>query len=76
MQVGDPHTHPLNDVYPKLNALITPDDAVAGEQAGKLALRLLPKDRKVKIAILEGAPGYAAVPRGAPASRKRWTRLA
>ena len=61
VQVGDPHKRALKDVYPKLNALITPDDFVAGEQAGKLALTLLPKDRKVKIAIIEGAPGYSAV---------------
>jgi ribose transport system substrate-binding protein len=61
VQVGDPNKRPLKDVYPKLNALITPDDFVAGEQAGKLALTLLPKDKKVKIAIVEGAPGYSAV---------------
>ena len=61
VQVGDPNKRALKDVYPKLNALITPDDLVAGEQAGKLALTLLPTDRKVKIAIIEGAPGYSAV---------------
>ncbi len=51
----------MKDVYPKLNALITPDDFVAGEQGGKLALSMLPTDRNVKIAIIEGAPGYSAV---------------
>ena len=61
VQVGDPNTRPLKDVYPKLNALITPDDTVAGEQAGKLALTMLPKDHKAKIAVVEGAPGYSAV---------------
>ncbi|RUX48992.1 sugar ABC transporter substrate-binding protein [Mesorhizobium sp. M4A.F.Ca.ET.050.02.1.1] len=61
VQVGDPNKRSLKDVYPKLNALITPDDFVAGEQAAKLALTLLPKDRAVKIAIVEGAPGYSAV---------------
>jgi ribose transport system substrate-binding protein len=61
VQVGDPNKHPLKDVYPKLNALITPDDSVAGEQAAKLALTMLPTDHAVKIAIVEGAPGYSAV---------------
>ena len=61
VQVGDPNTRPLKDVYPKLNALITPDDFVAGEQAAKLALTMLPTDHKAKIAIVEGAPGYSAV---------------
>ena len=56
---GDANTRALKDVYPKLNALITPDDFVAGEQGAKLALTMLPTDRKVKIAIVEGAPGYS-----------------
>lgn len=58
---GDPHSRELTDVYPGLNALVMPDDVLAGEQAGELALTLLPTDRAVKIAIVEGAPGYSAV---------------
>ncbi|MEZ5670129.1 MAG: sugar ABC transporter substrate-binding protein [Alphaproteobacteria bacterium] len=61
VQVGDPATRALEDVYPNLNALVTPDDAFAGEQAATLALTMLPTDRTVKIAIVEGAPGYSAV---------------
>jgi ribose transport system substrate-binding protein len=61
LQVGDPTKRALRDVYPGLNALVAPDDVLAGEQAGKLAIKLLPTDRPAKIAIIEGAPGYAVV---------------
>jgi ribose transport system substrate-binding protein len=61
LQVGDPTKRDLRSVYPGLSALVAPDDVVEGEQAAKLALGLLPKDRAAKIAIIEGAPGYAVV---------------
>lgn len=60
-QVGDPDKVPVKQVYPKLTALVITDDVVAGERAGELAVRFLPKGRAVKIAIIEGAPGFAVV---------------
>jgi ribose transport system substrate-binding protein len=60
-QVGDAAKRPLRDVYPGLSALAAPDDEFEGEQAGKLAVSLLPKDRTAKIGIIEGAPGYTVV---------------
>lgn len=61
VQVGDPDKVPLKQVYPKLTALITTDDVLAGELAGELAAKLLPKGRTAKIGIVEGAAGYATV---------------
>jgi ribose transport system substrate-binding protein len=60
-QVGDPNTRPLHDVYPRLTALVTQDEVVAGEEAGRLAVTLLPRDRAARIAIIEGAPGFPEV---------------
>ena len=60
-QVGDPKSRPLTDVYPKLVALITQDEVMAGREAGRLATRLLPGNRTVNIAVIEGAPGFAEV---------------
>lgn len=60
-QVGDPHQRELKDVYPKLTALITQDEVGAGFEAGKLSLQLLPRDREARIAVIEGAPGFAEV---------------
>lgn len=60
-QVGDPNTRPLHEVYPKLTALVTQDEVAAGEEAGRLALGLLPQDRVAQIAIIEGAPGFPEV---------------
>jgi ribose transport system substrate-binding protein len=60
-QVGDPNTRPLHEVYPKLAALVTQDEVVAGQEAGRLALTLLPRDRVARIAIIEGAPGFPEV---------------
>jgi len=60
-QVGDPNSRPLHAVYPKLAALVTQDEVVAGQEAGRLALTLLPRDRLARIAIIEGAPGFPEV---------------
>ncbi len=59
-QVGDPYTRAWNDVYPGVSALVGKDDVVAGRNAAKLALTLLPQGETAKIAILEGAPGFVA----------------
>ena len=61
IQVGDPATRELRDVYPDLNALIAPDDTIAGAQSAKLAMELYQGDGPAKIAIIEGAPGIAVV---------------
>lgn len=60
-QVGDPNSRPLHEVYPRLTALVTQDEVVAGREAGELALTLLPRDRVARIAIIEGAPGFPEV---------------
>jgi len=60
-QVGDPKTRPLHQVYPELTALVTQDEVVAGREAGRLALTLLPRGREARIAIIEGAPGFPEV---------------
>lgn len=59
--VGDPATHPVDYVYPNLTSLVTTNDVIAGHVAGEMAAKMLPKDREVKIAVVEGAPGYAVV---------------
>ena len=59
--VGDPATRAWNDVYPNLTALVGMDNVGAGRASGELAAEMLPKDRVVKIAIIEGAPGYPQV---------------
>lgn len=60
-QVGDPRSRDLHRVYPRLTALVTQDEVVAGHEAGRLALTLLPRDRAARIAIIEGAPGFPEV---------------
>jgi ribose transport system substrate-binding protein len=60
-QVGDPDKVPIRQVYEKLTALVTTDDIAAGERAGELAAKLLPKGKTVKIGIIEGEAGYAVV---------------
>jgi ribose transport system substrate-binding protein len=60
-QIGDPNKRALQDVYPKLVALVTQDEVAAGREAGQLAARILPRDRTANIAVIEGAPGFAEV---------------
>ena len=57
--IGDPDK--IRQVNPKLTALVVTDDVVAGQRAGELAARLLPKGKVAKIGIVEGAPGFAVV---------------
>lgn len=59
--VGDPDKNPVDYVYPKLTALVSTHDVKAGHVAGVYAASILPKDREVKIAVVEGAPGFAVV---------------
>jgi ribose transport system substrate-binding protein len=60
-EIGDPHKRPIKQVYEKLSALVTQDEVTAGERAGEMAARMLPPGRTAKIAIVEGAAGYAEV---------------
>lgn len=60
-EIGDPTKRPIRQVYEKLTALVTQDEVSAGAKAGALAATLLPKGREAKIAIVEGAAGYAEV---------------
>jgi ribose transport system substrate-binding protein len=59
--VGDPNVNPVDYVYPNLNALVSTQDVDAGHVAGVYAASVLPKDKEVKIAVVEGAPGFAVV---------------
>lgn len=59
--VGDPTVNPVDYAYPNLNALVSTQDVNAGHVAGVYAAGVLPKDREVKIAVVEGAPGFAVV---------------
>ncbi|MEO8409760.1 MAG: sugar ABC transporter substrate-binding protein [Propionivibrio sp.] len=59
--IGDPSQRDVKDVYEKLVALVAQDEISAGMQAGNIALQLLPWDREARIAIVEGAAGYAEV---------------
>jgi ribose transport system substrate-binding protein len=57
--IGDPKEHGPTWVYPGLAAVVVADLVEAGRVAGKMALEVFPKDRPAKIAIVQGAPGYA-----------------
>lgn len=61
--IGDPHTRRIDDVYPSLAALVTQDEVEAGRAAGLLAAKLLEEKgiADAKVAIIEGAAGYAEV---------------
>ncbi len=59
--VGDPNVNPVDYAYPNLNALVSTQDVNAGHVAGVYAASVLPKDREVQIAVVEGAPGFAVV---------------
>jgi ribose transport system substrate-binding protein len=69
-EIGDPHKRPIRQVYEKLSALVTQDEVTAGEQAGELAAKMLPKARVANIAIVEGAAGYAEVTQRSEGFRK------
>ena len=59
-QVGDA-TQDVRDVYKGLNAAVLPDEVAFGEASGKLAAELVPKDKTIKLAIVEGPGGFAGV---------------
>lgn len=59
--VGDPMKNPVDYAYPKLTALVSTNDVIAGHVAGVYAASVLGKDKEIKIAVVEGAPGFAGV---------------
>lgn len=59
-QIGDPAKGGRN-VYDRLTAFVATDDVGAGERAGELALKVLPRDRRGTIGVVEGAAGFSAV---------------
>ena len=59
--VGDPNKNAVDYAYPNLNALVSTQDVEAGHVAGVYAASVLPKDHEAKIAVVEGAPGFAVV---------------
>ena len=62
--VGDPNKNAVDYAYPNLTALVSTNDVIAGQVAGELAVKLLTADMKaraIKIAVVEGAPGFAVV---------------
>lgn len=59
--IGDPRKREVRDVYPGLTALVSQDEVTAGEAAGRLAARLLPRGREARIAVIEGAAGFPEV---------------
>ena len=66
-QVGDPNTRPLHEVYPRLAALVTQDEVAAGQEAGRLAMTLLPRGR---VGADRDHRGRAGLPRGPAAGRR------
>jgi ribose transport system substrate-binding protein len=60
-ELGDPQKRAIKDVYPAATALVASDEIHTGEVAGEIAATLLPRDRVIKVAIVEGAPGYPQV---------------
>lgn len=61
VQVGDPAKRSFKNPYPGLSALVGRDNIYSGQRIAKLAATMLPKDRRVKVGIVEGMPGYADV---------------
>lgn len=59
--IGDPATRSIDEVYESLAALVTQQEVAAGREVGLLAARLLAGVDVAKIAIIEGAAGYAEV---------------
>ena len=59
--VGDPLKNPVDYAYPKLTALVSTNDVIAGHVAGVYAASVLGKDKEIQIAVVEGAPGFAGV---------------
>jgi ribose transport system substrate-binding protein len=59
--VGDPNKNPVDYAYPNLTAMVSTQDVLAGQVAGVYAAKVMSKDKENKIAVVEGAPGFAVV---------------
>lgn len=60
-QIGDPKTRAIDDVYESMAALVTQQEVEAGREVGLMSADLLKGIDVAKIAIIEGAAGYAEV---------------
>ncbi|CDX33061.1 Periplasmic binding protein/LacI transcriptional regulator [Mesorhizobium plurifarium] len=60
-QIGDASKEPMDAVPTSLVAYVAHDNVNSGRTIGTFATTLLPKGRKAKIAIVEGAAGYSDV---------------
>lgn len=61
--IGDPASRSIDDVYEGIAALVTQQEIAAGREVGLLSARLLKAAgvETAKVAIIEGAAGYAEV---------------
>ena len=61
--IGDAKTRKIDDVYPKLAALVTQQEIAAGREDELLSAELLKAKgvANAKVAVIEGAAGYAEV---------------
>jgi len=73
-QIGDPQKVAWTDVYPKVTAITGMDNEAAGALSDEIAAGLLPRDREVKIGIIEGAPGYIQVIQRSTGFKRALTR--
>jgi ribose transport system substrate-binding protein len=60
--VGDLTKQAPTAVYPGLVAYVNHDDTVSGALSAQMVIPFLPKDRKAKIAVVNGSPGIAIIP--------------
>jgi ribose transport system substrate-binding protein len=73
-QIGDPKTRGLQDVYPKLVALITQDEVAAGRQAGNLRRGFSLATERPTSPSLKERPGlrkFCSVPQGSGRDSRR-----
>lgn len=61
--IGDPATRKIDEVYESIAALVTQQEIAAGREVGLLSAKLLSAAgvETAKVAIIEGAAGYAEV---------------
>ncbi len=57
--VGDPKKYGQTDVYPGLAAFVNVDEIEVAAKVGEYVAKGLPSGRAIKVAVVEGAPGYA-----------------
>ena len=58
--VGDPAKYGQTDVYAGLAAFVNVDEIKSAGVVGDMVAKMLPTDGSAQVAIVQGAPGYAA----------------